>query len=691
MARRAGEIRCYQCGLPVTGYSQRYVTGDTEESFCCSGCFLVHKITGVKGEEGFSHVLFGKFGVGFLLSMNVMLMSAPLYAGVYASIEIPAVFVNAIRFVLLGLSLPVMLLLGYPILVSSYDSIRSRVLGTEALILIGAVSAFLISVKSTITGTGEVYYETATMILTLFTLGRYLDTRARWRASDSIKGLSSIVPDKVTLLKGDSGTEVIPAGQVSIGDRVILRPGERIPLDGLVITGSASVDESFLTGESRPVFKDAGTEVLGGSLNIDGSLTVEVRKPADQFVIKKIERLMEKIRESSSEIKRIGDTIAGWFVPGIITLSLGSFFYWVSKGDGTTAVMRMLSILLISCPCAFGIAAPLSVWRGLGKAAEKGAIIMGADILEGFSKVKTVFFDKTGTVTSNTLSLSEIDTGSRMPEDELLSLAASLEYHSTHPMAVSLLKEAEERGIVLHDAENLKTRPGLGIEGDINGKRYYLGSRRWLEQMGSGSVSDTLHSEGKKHEGGSAVFLKENDELIGSFLFSQMLRDGAAEAFSSMKGMGIRTVLLTGDDSRGVMEIRDKLCPDEVKWGLLPDGKVREVELNKRGEIVAMVGDGINDAPALEAAHIGIAMGCGTELTRESANINLLGDDLRMIPYLINLSRRVRKKVFTNYFWAFSYNTVGIYLAVIGTITPLFAVAAMILSSLFVIGNSRRL
>ncbi len=691
MADRAGEIKCYQCGLPVTGYSSRYIIDNEEETFCCSGCYLVNKITGTKGDEGFSQALLGKFGLGLLLSMNVMFLSAPLYAGAYASIPIPEIFQNAIKFVLLGLSLPVILILGFPILISSYDSIKNGKIGTESLILIGAVSAFLISVKSTITGYGEVYYETAAMILTLFTLGRYIDTRAKWKASESIKGLSSLIPSEVLLLKSDNSTKKISADMVSIGDRVILRPGERIPLDSIVMSGSGSVDESFLTGESKPVIKKEGMEVLSGSINIDGSLTVEVRKPVDEFVVKKIEKLMEKIRENPSLIKRIGDTIATYFVPGIVAISLGSLIYWIIKGETSTAIMRMLSILLISCPCAFGIAAPLAVWRGLGKAAGKGAIIMGADILEGLSKIKTVFFDKTGTITSHTLSLSEIYTGQNRSKDEILMIAASMEFHSTHPLALSLVKEAEKRGLSLLKAEDVKTRPGLGIEGKIKKKRYYLGSRTWLETMRVPIASDLLKYYEEIHEKGSVVFLKEEDEVIGLFVFNQSLREGVPETFAQIKRMGIKTSILTGDDKRGAMEIKGWINPDEIKWRLLPNDKVQVIEDRKRRQPVAMVGDGINDAPALEASHIGIAMGCGTELTRESAKINLLGDDLRLIPYLINLSKKVRWKVYANFFWAFSYNIIGIYLAVIGTITPLFAVVAMLLSSLIVIGNSMRL
>jgi len=316
---------------------------------------------------------------------------------------------------------------------------------------------------------------------------------------------------------------------------------------------------------------------------------------------------------------------------------------------------------------------------------------MGVDILEGLSRVKTVFFDKTGTITSHSLALSGICTNGSGSQDELLRVAASMEFHSVHPLAISLVKEAERKGLEMFPVAHVSTRPGLGIEGEIESRRYSLGSRTWFEKTGT-PVPPGLLKAGKGLNGrGSIVYLKEADTVKGFFVFRQALREGVSETLSRIKDMGIRTVILTGDDERGATEIQDRLEHAEIKWGLLPEDKVREIEKAKQDHVVAMVGDGINDAPALEAAHVGIAMGCGTELTRESAKINLLGDDLRLIPYLIQLSKKVRRKVYTNFFWAFAYNAAGIILAVNGTITPLFAVVAMLLSSLIVIGNSMRL
>jgi Cu2+-exporting ATPase/Cu+-exporting ATPase len=677
----------------VTRSSRCYEIGGDKAFFCCTGCYLVQKITGTSGEEGISQILLGKFGLGLALSMNVLFMSMPLHVEAASSSEfvIPPVLAVALKYLLLFFSIPIILVLGIPIAKSSYDSLRAREVGTEALILIGAVAAFAISVKSTLAGVGEVYFETATMILTLFTLGRYIDSKAKARASESIKGLSSLVPNQVIRILPDGVKENVSADDIAIGDKVLLRPGERIPLDGMVVSGQGSVDESFLSGESKPVLKKEAMEVFAGSINLDGTLILEIRKPAEEFLVKKIEKLMQKIRANPSAINRISDRLASWFIPVVASIGLAVFSYWTYKGEPSTGIMRMLAVLLISCPCAFGIAAPMAIWRGLGLAAEKGAIIMGADILEGLAKVRTVFFDKTGTLTTDTPAVSLIFTGEGRAEDELLAIAAALDAHSTHPLAKSLVEEADSRGLKPLEAMEIKSMPGCGIGGMVNGKQYQLGSRRWIKSLAQDKAAALLKRQAPDGgESSGMAFLLEEGKVAGAFIFSQALREGAAKALEAIKALGIRTVILTGDDEKGALGVKNKLNPDAIKWRLFPADKAEEIRAEEKDKITAMVGDGINDAPALEAAHIGIAMGCGTELTRESAKVNLLGDDLRMIPFLIHLSKKVRTKVVVNFIWAFSYNLVGTFLAVTGVITPLFAVMAMILSSLMVIGNTLR-
>ncbi len=681
-------MRCYQCGISIGKDIHGYSVEGREEAFCCPGCYLVYKITGTRGEEGIGEALLGRFGIGLLLSMNVMLLSFPLYGGIYASISLPPEFSNPIRFILMVLSIPVVVILGYPLLLSAFESVTRGRIGTDALILVGTLSAFIVSVHSTVTGRGEVYFETATMVLTLYTLGRYIETRARIRANQSLKGITSTMPSFVRVVSED-GVEAIPLKEVGRGDRVLVRAGEVIPVDGRVVEGEGTVDESFLTGEGMPVMKRPESEVYGGSINHDGALVVEVDKERKDFLYTRIERLIHRLGDTPSDIKRIGDRIASVFVPVVVLISVTSFLYWVSRGEFTTGIMRMLAILLISCPCAFGMAAPLSVWRGIGEVGKRGIIVKGCDILEALSKVRTFFFDKTGTITTGRLSINGILPVDSISEDRLLYISASLASLSTHPVSRAIMEEAEKRGIELARIEGFRSYPGRGIEGSIDGKRYHLGSRVWIESLGIDVDKGNLSHKGDEvvH---TSVFIADESSVIGLIGLKERLRHSAWYVFDELKGMGIRRYIITGDDEHGIKGFVDTLQPDGIKYRLLPEDKVMEIERAKRDGMVAMVGDGINDAPALAASTIGIALGCGAELTRESADINVIGEDLRLIPYLMRVSKRVRKNVYTNFFWASIYNIIGIYLAIIGSITPLFAVLAMILSSLFVISNSMR-
>ena len=671
-------VNCYQCGLPVSRY-QLHNVGDRREPFCCSGCYLVLRITGERGEEGLSQALFGRFGIGLLLSMNVMLIGSVFYGGIYSSISVPPDLASPLRFVLFFLSLPVIVILGYPILRASVEDLKARRITTEMLVLFGSFSAFLISAYSTFKGEGHVYYETATMVLTLFTLGRYIEARAKVRASNSVRGMMNSVPLKATVLEGGRVREV-GVDDIRGGEEVLVREGERVPVDGIVIEGKAEVDESIIKGESMPCLKKVGDEVFAGTLNLSGNILVRTTKARKDFLVSRIQRLIDELQKRPSSMVRIADRIAAIFVPLVVALSTGAFLYWVYRGDPSTGVMRMLTVALISCPCAFGISAPLALWRGLGEAMKKGAVIKGGHILEGLSEARTVFFDKTGTLTSGEFLLKDIRPERGVDREEALRIAASLESYSPHPLGKAILKEAQVRGLALHKARDVVYHTGLGIEGEVNGRRYCIGGGRWLAERGI-RVED-----GDERP---SIYLWEDRGLLAAFTFEQGIRESAPWTIRTLKAMGVKTVVITGDGKGGVREIATSLGADELFWGLLPQEKV-EVIRRERG-VTVMVGDGINDAPSLEAASIGIAMGCGVDLARETADITFSRDNLALVPYLIGLSRRVRRKIYTNFLWAFFYNGIGIYLALKGMITPLFAVVAMLLSSLTVIANSSRI
>ncbi len=685
-------MNCAQCGLPVTIPGAPRVEpsgGRIPDVFCCNGCLLVHRISGERGDAGLAQVLFGAVGAGLFLSMNVMMFSAPFYGASWSSTIIPPSFSTPIRFVLFALSAPVMVLLGYPLFTTAVSSIRRGRIGADLFVLIGAIAAFGISAVNTLRGRGDVYFETATMTLTLYMFGCYIETRVRARSSDSFHGLSELLPDTAMRIAAGGESREVAASSLLVGDCVLVRPGERVAVDGIVLDGTSRTDDSWITGESRRAVKHPGDRVYGGTLNDDGVLTVKIDRERSDFAAIRIERLLQTVREVPSGFERLADSLARWFMPAVLALALGALAYWIPRGGWADGIFRMLSILLIACPCAFGIAAPLAIWRGIGEAVKRGALILSADAFERLGCVQTVCFDKTGTITSPDLTLRRMVCLNGMSEPEILGVAAALEARSTHPLAASIARRADEAGAARVEIANVKVHPGCGVEGDSGGTRYALGSLRWLESRGVRGSESSGAEFGPA--GDTRIYLAAGTQPVGMFVFEQAVRPEAQSALTALREMGIRTLVLTGDDPSAARALESVIPADEILAGLLPEQKVAELERRSASGCVAMVGDGINDAPAIKASTVGIAMGCGSDWSRQSARILLVRDDLSAIPELVRLSRAVRKKIYSNFAWAFVYNAFGIGLATAGVVTPLFAVCAMIASSVLVVVNSSRL
>ncbi len=678
---------CFQCGIPITGKPVVYEIDGKPENFCCFGCYLIYKTTGLKGDEGTAVAFLGKFGVGYFLAMLVFMLSTYLYGAHFTPDDKEAqLFTGFVKYIILILATPVMLLLGIPILKNAFSGKRIN-LNTDMLIAIGAFSAYFLSVYSVFTGKNAIYFETATMILVLITFGRYLETSSRAKASNFIKELLKLSAEKAIVLRNGQETE-LSIEDIKVGDIVIVRPGDKIPADGVVIKGKGHVDESLLTGETKPVLKKEGDEVYTGTTNIDGSFQIKVNKPAEDWTLNRFINLMKEIRTTKAPINRITDTIAAFFIPVVITLAAGAFIYWYLQEGFEKALIVSMSVLLISCPCAFSIGAPLALWIGLGEAMREGIIVKGADVLEKLSSVRTVFFDKTGTITERIMKVSKI----LLPK-ELIPYVCAVEKHSEHPLAKSFLQFCKEKGINPEkDVKDFKVHFGLGVEGTVDDKRIFIGSKNYMKELGF-SIPENLKEEEKKSEknGEIVVFVADDKGVKGMITFAQKIRKEAKIAIKALKKLKIKTGILTGDTKSFAEAVKRELDVALVKAELLPEDKLKTIEEEKRkGKTVSMVGDGINDAPALLKADIGIAMGCGTDLTRESANISLLGDDLRKIPLLIILARKVKRVIYTNMFWAFIYNIIGIGLALMGKLNPIFAALAMVLSSAFVIANSIR-
>ncbi len=678
---------CFQCGIPITGKPVVYEVDGKLENFCCFGCYLIYKTTGLKGDEGTAVAFLGKFGFGYFLAMLVFMLSTYLYGAHFTPGEKEAqIFTGFIKYVILILATPVMLLLGVPILRNAFSGGRIN-LNTDMLIAIGAFSAYFLSVYSVFTGKSSIYFETATMILVLVTFGRYIETSSRAKASNFIKELLKLSPEKATVLRDGKELEV-DIENIKVGDLVLVKPGDKIPADGVIIKGKGSLDESLLTGEIKPVLKKEGDEVYTGTTNIDGSFIIKVNKPSDDWTLNRFIRIMKEIRSTKAPINRITDTIAAFFIPIVVILATVTFAYWYYHEGFEKALIVSMSVLLISCPCAFSIGAPLALWIGLGEAMREGIIVRGADVLEKIASVKTVFFDKTGTITERLMKISKL----KVPE-ELLEYVCTVEKHSEHPLARSFVHFCREKGIRTEkNLEEFKVHFGLGVEGRVDGKRIFIGSKNFMKELGFSIPDKLLDLEKKAEEDGEVVvFVADKNGIKGIITFTQSIRPEAKVSIKALKKLKINVGILTGDTRKFAEAVKKELGIDFVKAELFPEDKLRIIEDEKKnGKTVSMVGDGINDAPALTKADIGIAMGCGTDLTRESANVSLLADDLRKIPLLIILAKKVRRVIYTNMFWAFIYNIIGIGLAVMGKLNPIFAALAMVLSSAFVIANSIR-
>lgn len=677
---------CYQCGLPLPNKPISHEVSGKKVSFCCYGCLLTNGITGEKGEEGQALWILLRLGISAFFAMNIMILSFTDY--IYPFEGNTATVINYIEMVL---AIPVMLLLGLPILKNSLRWISSLTLNMDVLIVIGTFSAFILSVYSTLKGKNMVYFDTASMILVLVTLGRLLEANAKAQASNAIKGLLELSPKEAIIIRNGKDERV---SIESLREEDIIRviPGETFPVDGEVIEGQSSVDESMLTGESKPVFKEKGSKVFSGSTNLDGMLIFRVTNVGEEMFFSRFVALLEEARKVRAPMERLADRISSIFIPLAIITSALTFLFWFHESGIDSAIMNSLSVLLISCPCALGIATPMAIWVAIGRLAKQGVVVRTGETVEKLSHIKGIFFDKTGTITKGSLNVSSIfiDPDSGLRESEVIPIIASVESSSEHPLGKSFVRFASENGCSIPPVSDFKAYPGLGAQGKVNGRTLYTGSEKFMIKMGL-MLNTAILDQKKRPEsqGKSIVFFGWDKEMKGLIRFSEELREGVIDAMSDLKDQEIDVIMITGDNQDASEAITSSIGV-KTKSDLLPEDKIREIESYKKG-LCAMVGDGINDAPALMAADIGIAIGCSTDITRESADMSLLGNDLKKIPWSLRLAKKTIKKIRENLTWAFCYNVVGIGLAVTGILKPLVAALIMIISSLFVLGNSLRI
>ncbi|MEW6182473.1 MAG: heavy metal translocating P-type ATPase [Bacillota bacterium] len=570
-----------------------------------------------------------------------------------------------------------------------YLNLRHGAANMDVLIALGTSSAYFYSVVNTFFLDGFVYYETAAVIITLVLLGRLLEALAKGRTSEAIKKLIALKPSTARVLRGGRETD-IPVEEVAVGDLVIVRPGESIPVDGIIREGSSTVDESMLTGESLPQDKNVGDEVVGATINRHGSFTFEAVKVGKDTALAKIIRIVEEAQGSKAPIQRLADVVSSYFVPAVVAIGLVTFMGWyLSTAQVQTALLNMTAVLVIACPCALGLATPTAIMVGTGRGAENGILIKGGEHLEQAYKLDTIVLDKTGTITKGEPSVTDVVPFGEREKTDVLRLAAAAERRSEHPLARAVVKAAEEEGLTVPEAERFEALPGRGIRAVIEGKAVLIGNPKLLRDGGVDPTGAQARLEDLEGQGKTVVLVAEHNRLIGMIAIADTVKEHSAEAVRRLKAMGLRVVMITGDNARTAGAVAGQVGIDHVLAEVLPEDKAREVQkLRDGGARVGMVGDGINDAPALAVADLGMAIGTGTDVAVETADIVLMRGDLREIVAAIRLSRRTIRKIRQNLFWALIYNTLGIPLAALGFLNPIIAAAAMSLSSVSVVGNS---
>jgi len=621
--------------------------------------------------------------------------------------HVPALPARALPWVLLALATPVQFWAGWQFYRGMWIALRGRFADMNTLIAVGTSAAYLYSLAVTaapslverVGAEAHVYYDTAAMIITLILLGRLLEAGAKGRASEAIRRLMRLQPNVARVAR--EGEEVeIPIEQVKIGDVVLVRPGERIPVDGDVTEGESAVDESMVTGESMPVDKQPGDLVIGGTVNQSGAFRFAASRVGADTVLAQIIRLVQQAQASKAPIQRLADKVAGVFVPIVILIALITFAIWLFVGPNPTyAVIAAVSVLIIACPCALGLATPTSLLVGTGRGAEFGILIRSAEALEVAGAIDTVIFDKTGTLTRGEPKVTDIVPAPNWTEEKVLALAASAERNSEHPLGRAVVGAARERGLALSDASEFKAISGMGVRARVDGRTVLVGTKQLLALEGITDEPLVGAAERLASEGKTVMLVGIDGEAVGAVALADTPKPEAAAAVKALREMGLTVVLITGDNKRTAEAIAHQVGIERLQAQVLPEGKAQAVELFQvHGRKVAMVGDGINDAPALAQADIGIAIGRGTDIAMEAADITLVRDDLRLVPEAIRLSRATLRNIRQNLFFAFFYNSLGIPVAagvlypVIHTLLhPAMAAAAMASSSVSVVTNALRL
>ena len=598
----------------------------------------------------------------------------------------------------LFLATPVQFIAGWQFYRDGYYALKSGSANMSVLVALGTSAAYFYSVAVVFWGASfgqqEVYFESSAVIITLIILGKLLEAIAKGRTSEAIKKLMGLQAKTARVIRDNAEID-IPIEDVAVGNLIIVRPGERIPVDGFIVEGYSAIDESMLTGESVPIDKKVGDEVIGSTINKHGSFTFEATKVGRDTALAQIIRIVEEAQGSKAPIQRLADIISGRFVPAVVVIAILTFviwYFWGDPGNFTRALINLTAVLVIACPCALGLATPTSIMVGTGKGAENGILIKGGEHLENAHKLQVIVLDKTGTITKGEPELTDVVAFLDFPDDEILRLAASAERGSEHPLGQAIVQGARARNLELSDPSDFSAIPGQGISAQVEGHHLLVGNRRLMQENGISIEEIEDRVKELENMGRTAMLLAIGQELSGIIAVADTIKPTSVSAIQTMQRMGLDVYMLTGDNDRTAAAIAKQVGIDHVLAEILPEDKAKEVQkLKDQGLIVGMVGDGINDAPALVTADVGFAIGTGTDVAIESADITLIKGDLKGVVAAIQLSRGTMRNVKENLFWALIYNTVGIPVAALGLLSPVVAGAAMAFSSVSVVSNALRL
>ena len=684
------------CGMVVDEKKAfKRVIGDRTYYFCSESC-----VKTFESPETELRNLKRRMYVAISGVMVLAILRAAAYLGLaFGAVlvtwaPIPSIPTLTWGLILFLITTPVQFVGGWSFYKGSYEAVKNRVANMDLLIAIGTLTAYVYStfvlffpgvlpVKER-----DVYFEVSAVIIAFVLLGKFMEEAIKKRSSAAVRKLLDLRPSMATVVR--DGREVqVPAQDVQVNDLVMVRPGDRIPVDGVVVEGHSSVDEAMITGESVPVEKKVSDEVIGATINKVGMLKFRATKVGAETTLEQIIRMVEEAQASSAPIQRIVDKVASYFVPAVIAVAAASGVGWIIVGNSTLALLSFIAVLIIACPCALGIATPAALMVGVGKGAEMGILIRGAEYLERAQKLNTVIFDKTGTLTKGEPSVTDLVSTSQTKVDEILRFAAIAEKGSEHPLGEAIVREAEMRGLQIPRMDSFEAIPGRGVRATLGGDEILLGNRALMKERSIDTEGIEPRMIALEEQGKTAMIVVLNRRVIGIVAVADTLKQYSVEAVRKLKEIGIETVMLTGDNERTAKAIAKQVGIDAVIANVPPWEKANVVgRLQKEGKVVAMVGDGINDAPALAKADIGIAIGSGSDIAKETGGIILVKDDVRDVVGGIKLSKGTMRKIKQNLFWALFYNTLGIPVAAMGLLNPIIAAAAMALSSLSVVSNS---